>query len=105
MLSLLSYRFLIIIVDLISILLQVLQGYWMDVGQPRDFLSGLTLFLAYKAKTDPSVLATGEHVMGNVLIDPTAEIGEGCLIGPDVSIGPGCKVEAGVRIRKSSVMR
>ena len=43
--------------------------------------------------------------MGNVLVDPTAKIGEDCKIGPDVSLGPGCVVEDGVRISKCTVLR
>ena len=43
--------------------------------------------------------------MGNVLIDPTAKIGQDCKIGPDVSIGPGCIVEDGVRLAKCTVLR
>ncbi|KAF9626552.1 hypothetical protein IFM89_035167, partial [Coptis chinensis] len=47
----------------------------------------------------------GPHIVGNVLVDETAVIGEGCLIGPDVAIGPGCVVESGVRLSRCTVMR
>lgn len=43
--------------------------------------------------------------MGNVLIDESATIGEGCLIGPDVSVGPGCIIEPGVRLSRCTIMR
>lgn len=83
----------------------VLEGFWMDVGQPRDYLSGLTLYLGSLRARFPERLASGEGIVGNVLIDPTATIGPGCKIGPDVSVGPGCVVEAGVRLTKCTVLR
>ncbi|GAA0163906.1 transferase [Lithospermum erythrorhizon] len=56
-------------------------------------------------KKSPVKLASGAHIVGNVLVDETAKIEEGCLIGPDVAIGPGCVVEAGVRLSLCTVMR
>ena len=83
----------------------VLPGFWMDVGQPKDYLSGLTLYLRSLRLRKPSMLAVGERFVGNVLIDPTAKIGADCKIGPDVSVGPGCVVEEGVRLRSCTVLR
>ena len=77
----------------------------MDVGQPRDYLTGLTLYLASLRARFPERLAAGPGIVGNVLIDPSAKIGEGCKIGPDVSVGPGCVVEGGVRLTKCTVLR
>jgi len=34
-----------------------LKGYWMDVGQPKDFLTGIGLHLSHVAKTNPEHLA------------------------------------------------
>lgn len=82
-----------------------LSGYWMDVGQPRDYLSGLKLHLDSLRIHKPADLATGSHIKGNVLIDPSATIGEGCVIGPDVCIGPGCVIGAGVRLSNSVIMK
>ncbi|KAJ4790032.1 Mannose-1-phosphate guanyltransferase [Rhynchospora pubera] len=83
----------------------VLPGFWMDIGQPRDYITGLRLFLDSLRKKASVKLASGPHILGNVLIHESAVIGEGCLIGPDVSIGPGCVVEAGVRLSRCTVMR
>ncbi|THG16328.1 hypothetical protein TEA_004926 [Camellia sinensis var. sinensis] len=83
----------------------VLPGFWMDIGQPRDYITGLRLYLDSLRKKSPSKLSTGPHIVGNVLVDETSKIGEGCLIGPDVAIGPGCVVEAGVRLSRCTVMR
>lgn len=48
---------------------------------------------------------SGDGIVGNVLIHPTAKVGAGCKIGPDVCIGPGCVVEDGVRLTKCTVLR
>ncbi|WOG93963.1 hypothetical protein DCAR_0313253 [Daucus carota subsp. sativus] len=83
----------------------VLPGFWMDVGQPKDYITGLSLYLDSLRKRNSFKLATGPHIIGNVLVDESARIGEGCLIGPDVAIGPGCVVESGVRLSRCTVMR
>uniref|UniRef100_A0A0K0CX22 mannose-1-phosphate guanylyltransferase n=1 Tax=Angiostrongylus cantonensis TaxID=6313 RepID=A0A0K0CX22_ANGCA len=82
----------------------VLSGFWMDVGQPKDFLKGMSLFLDHKRTTEPSMLAKGESIQGNVLIDASAKIGSNCRIGPNVVIGPRVLVEDGVCLRHSTVL-
>ncbi|MCL7023539.1 hypothetical protein MKW94_024187 [Papaver nudicaule] len=82
----------------------VLPGFWMDIGQPRDYIKGLSLYLDSIRNKSPSKLASGSHIVGNVLIDESAIIGDGCLIGPDVAIGPGCIVESGVRLSRCTLM-
>ncbi|THU68278.1 hypothetical protein C4D60_Mb08t02220 [Musa balbisiana] len=83
----------------------VLPGFWMDIGQPKDYITGLRLYLESLRKKASSKLATGSHIVGNVLVHENAVIGEGCLIGPDVAIGPGCVIEPGVRLSRCTVMR
>lgn len=48
----------------------------MDVGQPKDFLTGTGLYLSSLHKTSPKSLCTKAYVVGNVLCDPTAIIGD-----------------------------
>lgn len=72
-----------------------LQGFWMDVGQPKDFLTGMCLYLKHLRTVDPSKLYKGPGVVGNVLVDPSAKIGAHCQIGPNVTIGSGVIVEDG----------
>ncbi|CAG0881246.1 unnamed protein product [Cyprideis torosa] len=43
------------------------QGFWMDVGQPKDYLSGMCLYLESLKKKNPGALYQGEGVVGNVL--------------------------------------
>ncbi|CAM6093047.1 unnamed protein product [Calypogeia fissa] len=83
----------------------VLPGFWMDIGQPRDYITGLRLYLDSLRRRSPALLASGPFVVGNVVICDTAKIGEGCLIGPDVSIGQGCVIESGVRLSRCTIMR
>ncbi|KAI9336868.1 mannose-1-phosphate guanyltransferase [Zopfochytrium polystomum] len=79
-----------------------LPGFWMDVGQPKDFLTGTGLYLSSLAKKPQSPLTPGHH--GNVLIDPSAKIGEHCKIGPNVTIGPNVVIGDGVRLQRTVVM-
>jgi len=80
-----------------------LPGYWMDVGQPRDYLSGTCLHLA---SIPPEQLADAPYVHGgNVLIHPTARIGADCKIGPNVVVGPDCVIGDGVRLRRCVLLR
>lgn len=72
-----------------------LHGFWMDVGQPRDFLTGMCMYLKSLRQKSPGQLREGSEIVGNVLIDPTAKIGTDCQIGPNVTIGPGVVLEDG----------
>lgn len=81
-----------------------LEGYWMDVGQPKDYLIGLGLYLDSLRQKHPNQLYNGEAAQGNVLIDPTAKIGKHCLIGPNVTIGANVVVEDGARIQRSAIL-
>lgn len=81
-----------------------LDSYWMDVGQPKDFLKGMSLFLGWTRKTDSKQLASGDGIVGNVLIDPSAKIGKDCHIGPDVCIGPNVVIEDGLLIKRCTVL-
>ncbi|KAG8436203.1 hypothetical protein GDO86_007348 [Hymenochirus boettgeri] len=82
-----------------------LQGFWMDIGQPKDFLTGMCMYLQSTRQKHPEMLHAGLGFVGNVLVDPTAKIGENCSIGPNVVIGPGVTVEDGVRIKRCTVMK
>jgi mannose-1-phosphate guanylyltransferase len=81
-----------------------LEGFWMDVGQPKDYLTGTGLYLSSLGDVKSSALSTHESVVGNVIIHPTAKIGSGCKIGPNVVIGANVVVGDGVRIQKAVIM-
>ncbi|KAI3635490.1 hypothetical protein MIR68_006128 [Amoeboaphelidium protococcarum] len=81
-----------------------LDGFWMDVGQPRDFLLGTGLYLNSLQQKEPSRLSSHASVVGPVLVHPSAQIGKDCKIGPNVVIGPNVKIGDGVRLQKCVIM-
>lgn len=81
-----------------------LKGFWADVGQPKDYLIGQALRLAAYAEQDPKMLASGDSIVGNVIVHPSAKIGTGCKIGPDVVIGSNCVVGDGTRLQGSTIL-
>ncbi|KAF0718240.1 Aste57867_1809 [Aphanomyces stellatus] len=81
----------------------VLPGYWQDVGEPKNFLTGMCQHLQYLE--DHQALASRPQCVGFVLVDPSATIGDGCLIGPDVVIGANCVIEDGVRLSRTTLLR
>lgn len=85
-----------------------LEGHWADVGQPKDYLAGTVLYLAYLRSQKSPLLAdpvTNSWVQGgNVLVDPTAIIDPTAVIGPNVVLGPGVVVGKGVRLQRCVIM-
>ncbi|TPX71452.1 hypothetical protein SpCBS45565_g01035 [Spizellomyces sp. 'palustris'] len=81
-----------------------LKGFWADVGQPKDFLTGSALYLNSLASHTPDTLASGPQIVGNVLIHPSATIGAGCKIGPNVVLGPNTIIGDGVRLSDAVIM-
>lgn len=80
-----------------------LAGFWMDIGQPKDFLTGMCLYLNSLRQRNSAKLYSSDSdrtIVGNVLVDPTAKIGTGCRIGPNVTIGPNCIIEDGKFINR-----
>lgn len=82
-----------------------LSGFWMDVGQPKDFLKGMCMYLSSLRQKSPEKLYTGPGVVGNVLIDPTARIGKDCQVGPNVTIGPGVVLSDGCCVKRSTILK
>ena len=84
-----------------------LEGFWMDVGQPKDFLTGTCLYLSSLAKKGSKLLSLSSESYvhgGNVMVDPTAKIGKNCRIGPNVTIGPNVVIGDGVRLQRSVIL-
>jgi mannose-1-phosphate guanylyltransferase len=67
-------------------------------------LVGSSLYLNSLRNRESPLLAKGDNIVGNCIIDPSAEIHPDALIGPDVTIGANCKVEAGARLKNTCVM-
>ncbi|XP_012280710.1 mannose-1-phosphate guanyltransferase beta isoform X2 [Orussus abietinus] len=82
-----------------------LSGFWMDIGQPKDFITGMCLYLTSLRQKSPEKLYSGKGVVGNVLVDPTATIGDDCRIGPNVTIGPGVVLSDGCCIKRCTLLK
>jgi len=82
-----------------------LQGFWMDVGQPKDFLTGMCLYLDSLKTKKNNQLSKDPCIVGNVIVDPSAKIGANCRIGPNVTIGPDVVIEDGVCIKRCTVLK
>lgn len=67
--------------------------------QSSDYFQGMCLYLTSLRQKNSSALyqcpAEKRTIVGNVLVHPTAKIGNGCRIGPNVTIGPDCIIEDG----------
>lgn len=81
-----------------------LPGFWMDVGQPKDFITGTGLYLSSLKSRNILPSANNPGIVGNVLIHPTAKYGQNCRIGPNVSIGANVVIEDGVCIKRCTIM-
>ncbi|KAK0398689.1 hypothetical protein QR680_002709 [Steinernema hermaphroditum] len=89
----------------------VLPGFWMDVGQPKDFLTGTRLYLRHIRENNKDMLASGDHIQELAL---TWSLGLGCASRTDVIrthswvnssiIGRKCSVGRWVRIENTSVI-
>ena len=48
--------------------MNLFPGFWMDIGQPKDFLRGMALYLSHLRQSAADTLAEGESYVGNVLV-------------------------------------
>ena len=82
----------------------ILPGYWMDIGQPKDYLSGQTMHLKSLTTVAPDTLLKGANVTGNVLSHPSAIIDPSAQVGPNVVLGEGCKIGAGSKVSNTTLL-
>jgi mannose-1-phosphate guanylyltransferase len=88
-----------------------LKGFWMDIGQPKDYLIGMCLYLAsdkYKKINEAEIAKSPEDksytiVDDTVICAKSAKIGKGSVIGPNVVIGENVVIGDGVRLQRSVV--
>lgn len=82
-----------------------LEGFWMDIGQPKDFLKGSMFYLENLSKDKLfSNNNSNFKINGNVLVDETCQIEEDCVLGPNVVLGKNVKINKGTRIKNSIVL-
>ena len=46
----------------------IILGFWMDVGQPKDYLTGMGLYLNFVRHSNPDWLSRENGTVGNVLV-------------------------------------
>ena len=72
-----------------------LEGIWMDIGQPKDYLKGHTIYLNLLSQKQPELLSKGEIIKGNAIVDPSAKVHPSAEIGPNAVIGANCIIGEG----------
>lgn len=81
-----------------------LGGYWMDIGQPKDYLIGQKMFLQSHRERQTGELAQGTHIIGDVWVHPSATVDPTSTLGPNVVIGAGCVVGPGCKVYDSTIL-
>jgi mannose-1-phosphate guanylyltransferase len=74
----------------------------MDIGQPKDYLSGTITYLNSQPKS--RFVDKTEFIYDCVLKHESAIIEEGAVVGPNVVIGKGVVVKKGARIKNSVIL-
>lgn len=83
--------------------------WWCQVKTAASAIYANRNYLKLYRGSHPSLLVNktttkGPEIIGDVWIDPTAEVDSTAIIGPNVSIGSGVRVRAGVRIKESIIL-
>ena len=60
----------------------VLPGYWMDIGQPKDYLTGLKLHLTSLGASGSKDLSTGPEFVGTSWFTPPPRSARAARLGP-----------------------
>ncbi|KYQ92139.1 mannose-1-phosphate guanylyltransferase [Tieghemostelium lacteum] len=87
-----------------SISVYLYNGFWRQIKNAGSSVYCQDLYFKHYREHKPEILKSGENIIGDVIIDPTATIDPTAKIGPDVYIGPNVKVGKGVRIVHSIIL-
>ena len=83
-----------------------LEGFWADIGQPKDFLFGTKLFLEHLNKNNKDLLQKENNIIkGNVFFGENVKVEEGAVIGPNVVLGDNVVIKKGTKIINSVVLQ
>jgi mannose-1-phosphate guanylyltransferase len=83
-----------------------LEGFWADIGQPKDFLFGTKLFLEHLNKNNKDLLQKESNIIkGNVFFGENVKVEEGAVIGPNVVLGDNVVIKKGTKIINSVVLQ
>mmetsp|Transcript_18877 Transcript_18877/g.13697 ORF Transcript_18877/g.13697 Transcript_18877/m.13697 type:complete len:158 (+) Transcript_18877:601-1074(+) len=81
-----------------------LPGYWMDIGQPKDYLIGQALYLQFLDEKLDDRLFKGPNIEGRVWVHPTAKVHETSILGGNVVVGENCVIGPGCKIYNSTIL-
>ena len=62
------------------------------------------MYLKSMREKDADRLVTGENIVGDVLVHPSAKVDPTAKLGPNVVIGENCEIGPGSRIYNATVM-
>jgi mannose-1-phosphate guanylyltransferase len=79
------------------------NGLWMDIGKPEEYLETNKIILDSTAKTSKLVKANNFELKNPVTFDKHVSIGEKSVIGPYAIIGKNVLIGKGVRISNSVI--
>ena len=80
-----------------------LDGFWADIGQPKDYLIGQRMYIEAQQSKENKIVSKG-HNDANVIVHASAKVHASAQLGPNVVIGPNCEIGEGVRIRDSTIL-
>lgn len=80
-----------------------LDGFWLDIGTPKDFLEGCKAALCNLdlEKKGLGTYKSGNGFIGKVLVGSNCKIEEECEIGPNVVLGDNIVIKKGTKIKNS----
>lgn len=64
----------------VTLTLRPSAGFWMDIGQPKDFLTGMCMYLQSLRQRAPERLHTGSGFLGNVLVVSQGALSRRCSL-------------------------
>ncbi|KAI0983190.1 hypothetical protein GJ496_011398 [Pomphorhynchus laevis] len=82
---------------------EINDGFWMDVGMPKDFIIGTNLYFKVNMQQQVAPDVNFEAILP-LKLHRTSQIEDECKIGPNVVIGPGVKIGRGVRLRDCTIL-
>eukprot|EP00906_Rhabdomonas_costata_P033164 RCo046705 len=95
--------------DAKQLMVMDLEGHWMDIGQPKDYLLGIPMYLSFLSKSPATqgVLAQSNatyEVQGHVLLAEDVKVGAGSVLGPNVTVAQGCVIGEGTRLQNCALL-
>ncbi|PAV66741.1 hypothetical protein WR25_10489 [Diploscapter pachys] len=79
--------------------------WWSQTKTPSAVLYANRHYLRlFKKRYAARLCRDKAEIIGDVFIDPSAEVHPTAKIGPNVSIGPQCKIGRGVRVKESIIL-